>query len=50
MIDENVRSVVEVIGSSIKPMSDAVASSEYRKEVSKVLVARALKELFGGVQ
>jgi len=47
-IDENVRSVVEVIGSSIKPMSDAVASSEYRKEVSKILVSRALRELFGG--
>ena len=47
-LTENLKNASEIIGSSIKPMSDAVASSEYRKEVSKVLAVRALKEVFGG--
>ncbi len=47
-LEENIKTSVEIIGSSVKPMSDAVAGSEYRREVSKILVARALKDLFGG--
>ncbi|NAY81754.1 MAG: hypothetical protein GU362_02530 [Thaumarchaeota archaeon] len=47
-LSENIKNASEIIGSSVKPMSDAVAGSEYRKEVSKVLAARALKEVFGG--
>jgi len=47
-LTENLKNASEIIGSNVKPMSDAVASSEYRKEVSKVLAVRALKEVFGG--
>ncbi|MEM3487927.1 MAG: FAD binding domain-containing protein [Conexivisphaerales archaeon] len=47
-IKENIKTVADAIGSNLKPISDAVAGSEYRREVSKILVARALKELFGG--
>ncbi|MFP3262436.1 MAG: xanthine dehydrogenase family protein subunit M [Nitrososphaeria archaeon] len=47
-LSENLKNASEIIGSNVKPMSDAVASSEYRKEVSKVLAVRALKEVFGG--
>ncbi len=47
-LEENIKMVADIVGFNIKPMSDAVASSEYRREVSKILVARALKELFGG--
>lgn len=47
-LEENIKMSTDVIGSNIKPMSDAVAGSEYRREVSKILIARALKDLFGG--
>jgi len=41
--------VNEVIDKKVTPMSNAVASPEYRKSIAKILVARNFKELFGRV-
>jgi len=46
---ENMERVNEVIDKKVTPMSNAVASPEYRKSIAKILVARNFKELFGRV-
>ncbi len=47
-VAENIKRASDVVYKAVQPMSDAVAGAEYRKEMSKILTARALKEVFGG--
>ncbi len=47
-VSVNIQRASEIVSKTVEPMSDVVASSEYRKHISKVLTARALKEVFGG--
>ena len=47
-LEMNIRSVWKAFEAGLDPMSDMLASSEFRMKVSKIIVARALRELFGG--
>ncbi|MGC8662097.1 MAG: FAD binding domain-containing protein [Nitrososphaeria archaeon] len=47
-VEKNIRMVWKAFDDRLEPMSDMLSSSEFRLKVSKMVVARALKELFGG--
>ncbi|MEM3556641.1 MAG: FAD binding domain-containing protein [Conexivisphaerales archaeon] len=47
-VGHNIRLVWKAFDEGLEPMSDMLSSSEFRMKVSKMVVARALKELFGG--
>lgn len=49
-LERNIKSVWRAFDARLEPMSDMLSSSEFRLKVSKMLVARALKEVFGGSQ
>lgn len=49
-LERNIRSVWRAFDAGLEPMSDMLSSSRFRIKVSKVLVAKALKEIFGGAQ
>ncbi len=47
--DSNVEKAVETASGETSPISDIRSSAEYKKEVSKVLVKRALKAALGKI-
>ncbi|MCL4344711.1 MAG: FAD binding domain-containing protein [Nitrososphaerota archaeon] len=47
-VEKNIRGVWKTFDDRLEPMSDMLSSSEFRMKISKMVVARALKDLFGG--
>lgn len=47
-LEKNITGVWKAFEAGLEPMSDMLSSSEFRMKVSRIVVARALKELFGG--
>lgn len=47
-LEKNIRAVWKAFDDGLEPMSDMLSSSEFRMKVSKMVAARALKDLFGG--
>jgi carbon-monoxide dehydrogenase medium subunit len=47
--DENIEAAAETAASETKPIADVRSTAEYRREVSKVLVRRAVKNALGKI-
>lgn len=48
--DDNIVKVAETAAAETQPISDVRASAAYRREMSKVLIRRAIKQAFAGIK